>query len=436
MTDLLLTDATWLDLHTGTTHPGTSVRVRGDRITDVAPGRTLEEEPGEPTLDARGLTLLPGLIDAHVHATLSTLDLNALAHRSPTRLGIETKAVLEGMLTRGFTTVRDAGGLDRGIAEALDARLIQGPRVFRSGRVIEPDRRSRRHPPARRRPPPVRLPHPDHHVRAHRRRSRRRPPRRPRGAQGRRRRRDRPRPGRRRHPRPFRRHRGPSGGDLVSHLIDLSHPIRLGQSNHPGLPGPTWEAFRSRDHYRATTGTEFQVDQVVMVGNTGTYLDSPFHRFPDGHDLAGIPLAAVADLPAVVVDARGRRAVDAQLLTDQLGSGAAVDGAAVLLRTGGDRAYGTSEYFQDAPHLTGDAADLVGGADPGARGHRRGQHRRPGRPRPAGTHDAARRRGAHHRAPHPAARAARPRCPAARRPAGLARHRHLARPRVRRPAGV
>ena len=136
MTDLLLTDATWLDLHTGTTHPGTSVRVRGDRITDVAPGRTLAEEPGEPTLDARGLTLLPGLIDAHVHATLTTLDLNALAHRSPTRLGIDTKAVLEGMLTRGFTTVRDAGGLDRGIAEALDARLIQGPRVFRSGRVI------------------------------------------------------------------------------------------------------------------------------------------------------------------------------------------------------------------------------------------------------------------------------------------------------------
>ena len=136
MTDLLLTDATWLDLQTGATHPGSSVRVRGDRITDVAAGRTLVEEPGEPTLDARGLTLLPGLIDAHVHATLTTLDLDALARRSSTRLGIETKSVLEGMLTRGFTTVRDAGGLDRGIAEALDARLIQGPRVFRSGRVL------------------------------------------------------------------------------------------------------------------------------------------------------------------------------------------------------------------------------------------------------------------------------------------------------------
>ena len=49
MTDLLLTDATWLDLHTGTAHPGTSVRVRGDRITDMAPGRTLMEEPGAPS---------------------------------------------------------------------------------------------------------------------------------------------------------------------------------------------------------------------------------------------------------------------------------------------------------------------------------------------------------------------------------------------------
>ena len=136
MTDLLLANATWLDLTTGTSHPDTSVRVRGDRITDVAPGRRLDPERGELTRDARGRTLMPGLIDAHVHAALTTLDLNALARRSPTRVGIETKNILEGMLTRGFTTVRDAGGLDRGIAEALDAGLIEGPRVFRSGRVL------------------------------------------------------------------------------------------------------------------------------------------------------------------------------------------------------------------------------------------------------------------------------------------------------------
>ena len=138
MTTLLITDATLLDLEAGTLHAGSSVRVDGDRIVEVAPGRTLTPThgPAARRIDARGATVMPGLIDAHVHAILTTLDLGALAHRPATRLGIEAKEVLEGMLRRGFTTVRDAGGLDRGIAEALDAGLVRGPRVFRSGRVL------------------------------------------------------------------------------------------------------------------------------------------------------------------------------------------------------------------------------------------------------------------------------------------------------------
>ena len=138
MTTLLITDATLLDLEAGTLHAGSSVRVDGDRIVEVAPGRTLTptHSPAARHVDARGATVMPGLIDAHVHAILTTLDLGALAHRPATRLGIEAKEVLEGMLRRGFTTVRDAGGLDRGIAEALDAGLVRGPRVFRSGRVL------------------------------------------------------------------------------------------------------------------------------------------------------------------------------------------------------------------------------------------------------------------------------------------------------------
>ena len=136
MSDLLITDATLLDVATGTQHPGSSVRVEGDRIAAVALGRTLDDSGSGRRVDARGLTLMPGLIDAHVHAVLTTLDLNALAHRPATRLGIEAKDVLEGMLRRGFTTVRDAGGLDRGMQEALDAGLVRGPRVFRSGRVL------------------------------------------------------------------------------------------------------------------------------------------------------------------------------------------------------------------------------------------------------------------------------------------------------------
>jgi imidazolonepropionase-like amidohydrolase len=136
MTELLLTDAALLDLETGTVHPRSSVRVTEGRITEVALGRELPAAPDADRVVADGRVLMPGLIDAHVHAALTTLDLAALARRPATRLGLEAKEVLEGMLLRGFTTVRDAGGLDRGMQEALDAGLVRGPRVFRSGRVL------------------------------------------------------------------------------------------------------------------------------------------------------------------------------------------------------------------------------------------------------------------------------------------------------------
>jgi kynurenine formamidase len=138
-------------------------------------------------------------------------------------------------------------------------------------------------------------------------------------------------------------------------LIDLSQPVRPGQVTHPGLPGPECEPFRSREEYRRATGTTFQIDRVTMVGNTGTYLDSPFHRFADAADLAALPLEAVADLPVVVVQAGGSRAVDAGLLTDRLGP-FPVAGHAVLLHTGGDTGFGTPDYGVEAPHLTADGA--------------------------------------------------------------------------------
>ena len=134
-------------------------------------------------------------------------------------------------------------------------------------------------------------------------------------------------------------------------LVDLSHPIRIGLATHPGLPGPRWEPFRSREEYHRATGTSFQVDRVVMVGNTGTYLDSPFHRYADGADLAGLPLTDVADLPTVVVDARGRRAVTPELLAQRL-TGISIAGCAVLLHTDGDTDFGTPAYAEQAPFLT------------------------------------------------------------------------------------
>ncbi len=84
---------------------------------------------------------------------------------------------------------------------------------------------------------------------------------------------------------------------MTSQLIDLSHRIEPGMFTHPGLPGPTWQAFRTREEYRESSGTDFQIDQVTMVGNTGTYLDSPFHRFADGGDQAWGGPAYAEDAP-------------------------------------------------------------------------------------------------------------------------------------------
>jgi arylformamidase len=144
----------------------------------------------------------------------------------------------------------------------------------------------------------------------------------------------------------------------AARLVELNHEITAGMTTYPGLPGPeitphlTREA--SRSHY--APGVEFAIDRISMVGNTGTYLDSPYHRFADGADLAALPLAAVADLPAVVVrlaDSGGRGIGPQALATPDLA------GAAVLLHTGWDRHWGTEVYGDPAPFLTEPAAKLI-----------------------------------------------------------------------------
>jgi kynurenine formamidase len=143
-------------------------------------------------------------------------------------------------------------------------------------------------------------------------------------------------------------------------FVELSHVVREGMTTYPGLPGPvitpylSWEDSRSR----YAEGTEFRIDTITLLSNTGTYLDSPQHRYRDGADLAGLPLEKLAGLPAVVVRTAGsgRRAVtvsDLEPLT--------VAGHAVLLHTGGDRHWATPEYAVDAPYLTGEGARLLAG---------------------------------------------------------------------------
>jgi len=147
-------------------------------------------------------------------------------------------------------------------------------------------------------------------------------------------------------------------------LVELSHPIATGMTTYPGLPGPEITPYLTREASRDlyAPGTEFAIDRITMLGNTGTYLDSPYHRYARGADLADLPLSALADLPAVVVRLAdsGRRGVDVGAF-----AALAVEGHAVLLYTGWDRNWGTDRYGQDAPYLTRAGAQWL--ADHGAR---------------------------------------------------------------------
>ena len=95
-------------------------------------------------------------------------------------------------------------------------------------------------------------------------------------------------------------------------VIDLSHPFGDGTITYPGLPGPVISDHLSRDasRERYAPGVEFQIGRIEMVANTGTYLDTPFHRYADGHDLAGLDLARVVDVPGVLVDRRDATCAD------------------------------------------------------------------------------------------------------------------------------
>ena len=135
-------------------------------------------------------------------------------------------------------------------------------------------------------------------------------------------------------------------------------------TTYKGLPGPQicdyWQREASASFY--DDGSTFQIGRIDMVANTGTYLDSPFHRYAEGDDLAALTLDRLAALPGLVVrvDGGGPVAVDADAF-------AALDvaGKAVLVHTGWDRHWRTDAYFEGHPFLTAAAAELL--AERGAR---------------------------------------------------------------------
>jgi len=137
-------------------------------------------------------------------------------------------------------------------------------------------------------------------------------------------------------------------------VVDVSHTIAAGMVTYPGLPGPEIADHLSRDAAEQAygPGVRFHIGRISMVANTGTYIDSPFHRFDDGADLARLPIERFAALDGVVVRLTGSqtRAITVAQLVPY-----AVAGRAVLLHTGWDQHWGTPAYGTDAPFLTADA---------------------------------------------------------------------------------
>jgi arylformamidase len=146
-------------------------------------------------------------------------------------------------------------------------------------------------------------------------------------------------------------------------LIDLSHTVSHGLITYKGLPAPIICDFLSRERSKQyyAPGTQFQIGKIEMVANTGTYLDSPFHRYEDGKDLSELELSSLANLDGIVVRVKhiAGRGIDARAFEQ-----VAIHGKAVLIHTGWDSHWRTKQYFEGHQFITQDAAQLL--ADEGA----------------------------------------------------------------------
>jgi arylformamidase len=141
-------------------------------------------------------------------------------------------------------------------------------------------------------------------------------------------------------------------------FIDLSHTIENGMVTYPGLPGPIICDYLSREAARGryAPGVEFQIGKIEMVANTGTYLDSPFHRYAQGADLSALRLESLAGLPTVLV--RWPRK-DGRAVGRAAFEGHSLGGTAVLVHTGWDANWRTERYLHNHPFLTADAAEYL-----------------------------------------------------------------------------
>jgi arylformamidase len=139
-------------------------------------------------------------------------------------------------------------------------------------------------------------------------------------------------------------------------IVDLSHKLEPGMPAYPGLPVPKFHVFLAHGdvgkHAHYAPGTTFQIASYEFGGNTGTYVDAPFHRHWDGADLAAVPLEKLVDLPGAVIAAPEDGPIEPSIV-----SGFAVRGKAVLVHTGWARRWGSGDSFSSGPFLTAAACE-------------------------------------------------------------------------------
>lgn len=146
--------------------------------------------------------------------------------------------------------------------------------------------------------------------------------------------------------------------DPARRIVDLSHEIVDGMTTHPGIPPPSISTFLTHEASAAryAPGTTFEIGRIDLVANTGTYLDTPAHRFPGRQGLADLALERVVDLPGVLVDRQG---VLERAIAPDAFQGIDLRGRAVLVATGWDARWGTPAYLSDNPFLTASAAEWL-----------------------------------------------------------------------------
>jgi arylformamidase len=140
-------------------------------------------------------------------------------------------------------------------------------------------------------------------------------------------------------------------------FVELSHQIVPGMKTYPELPEPKVEVLLDYEasHERYQNQAEFYIASLHLCGNTGTYVDSPRHRYREGIDLAGLSLERLANLPTMVIDAtKAGRAVGGDAFRTL-----ELTGRAILFRTDFSKRWGTPAYFLDNPFLTAEAAELL-----------------------------------------------------------------------------